>query len=195
MVKAISGIHYDGEKHGITPDGKWYNFLGPATKLEKRLDPKNKDYPASAKPINKLDAVAKKHDIAYQKVSRSYGDKNKNELSKMVRKADEEFIDEVDALDNSNKLEKMVAKGAILAKMKAEDIGFLNKLKFTPREDYKPKNETSQLEAKEEPIKTDEEKIKEKEDEIKAVSQAPEKKFTPRQVFRPLPIEEKTEEM
>ena len=42
--------------------GKKYNYCGPGTKLEDRLnsnDPKYRD------PINKLDAICQQHDIAY----------------------------------------------------------------------------------------------------------------------------------
>ena len=42
-----------------TPAGKKYNYCGPGTKLEERLnsgDPKYRD------PINKLDAICQQHD-------------------------------------------------------------------------------------------------------------------------------------
>ena len=51
-----------GELHLITPTGEKYNYCGPGTKLEERLnsgDPKYRD------PINKLDAICQQHDIAY----------------------------------------------------------------------------------------------------------------------------------
>ena len=51
-----------GELHLITTTGEKYNYCGPSTKLEERLnsgDPKYRD------PINKLDAICQQHDIAY----------------------------------------------------------------------------------------------------------------------------------
>ena len=51
----------------VRPDGtkRKYNFAGPFTKLDKRLNPDDttKDW---SKPINKLDEAAMAHDIAYR---------------------------------------------------------------------------------------------------------------------------------
>ena len=43
-----------------------YNFLGPGSKLNKRLD-ENKNPLPHSKPINKLDEIAMNHDICYEK--------------------------------------------------------------------------------------------------------------------------------
>ena len=43
-----------------------YQFLGPGTKLNKRLD-ENKNPLPHSKPINKLDEIAMNHDICYEK--------------------------------------------------------------------------------------------------------------------------------
>ena len=54
-----------GELHMRTPTMKKYNYCGPGTKLEERLasnDPKIRD------PINNLDSICQRHDIAYSKV-------------------------------------------------------------------------------------------------------------------------------
>ena len=51
-----------GELHMRTPTMKKYNYCGPGTRLEERLssnDPKIRD------PINNLDSICQKHDIAY----------------------------------------------------------------------------------------------------------------------------------
>ena len=53
-----------GELHTRTPTGKKYNCCGPGTKLEERLasnDPKVRD------PINNLDSICQRHDIAYSR--------------------------------------------------------------------------------------------------------------------------------
>ena len=62
-----------GELHLRTPTGKKYNYCGPGTKLEDRLnsnDPKYRD------PINKLDAVSQQHDIAYNEAGDNLGKKH-----------------------------------------------------------------------------------------------------------------------
>ena len=62
-----------GELHMRTPTMKKYNYCGPGTELEKRLasnDPKIRE------PINNLDAICQKHDIAYNE-AKSLKDKHK----------------------------------------------------------------------------------------------------------------------
>ena len=71
-----------GELHMRTPTMKKYNYCGPGTKLEERLtsdDPKYRD------PINNLDAICQKHDIAYSE-AKSLKDKHK---------ADDVMLDEI----------------------------------------------------------------------------------------------------
>ena len=71
-----------GEIHMRTPTMKKYNYCGPGTKLEERLtsnDPKIRD------PINNLDAICQKHDIAYSE-AKSLKDKHK---------ADDMMLDEI----------------------------------------------------------------------------------------------------
>src|SRR3981189_3570599 len=54
------GIIYPGELH--LPS---YNFAGPFTQLEKRLDENDEPLPNSI-PINKIDQIAYYHDIMYR---------------------------------------------------------------------------------------------------------------------------------
>ena len=71
-----------GELHMRTPTGKKYNYCGPGTKLKQRLasnDPKVRD------PINNLDSICQRHDIAY--------DKAKNLKDKHT--ADDIMLDEI----------------------------------------------------------------------------------------------------
>ena len=61
-----------GELHMRTPTLKKYNYCGPGTKLEERLasnDPKIRD------PINNLDSLCQRHDIAYSR-AKSLRDKH-----------------------------------------------------------------------------------------------------------------------
>ena len=71
-----------GELHMRTPTMKKYNYCGPGTKLEERLtsnDPKVRD------PINNLDSICQRHDIAYSE-AKSLKDKHK---------ADDVMLDEI----------------------------------------------------------------------------------------------------
>ena len=71
-----------GEIHMRTPSMKRYNYCGPGTQLEKRLasnDPKIRD------PINELDSICQRHDIAYSE-AKSLKDKHK---------ADDVMLDEI----------------------------------------------------------------------------------------------------
>ena len=53
-----------------------YNFLGPGTKLEKRLNLITKEPLPHSKPINKIDEVALRHDLCYEKYKNTK-DRNK----------------------------------------------------------------------------------------------------------------------
>jgi hypothetical protein len=50
---------------GLIPYVRRYNFCGPGTKLNKRLDAYDRPVPGS-EPINELDAGCMQHDIAYR---------------------------------------------------------------------------------------------------------------------------------
>ena len=71
-----------GELHMRTPTMKKYNYCGPGTKLEQRLASKD---PKIREPINNLDAICQKHDIAYNE-AKSLKDKHK---------ADDMMLDEI----------------------------------------------------------------------------------------------------
>ena len=71
-----------GEIHMRTPTMKKYNYCGPGTKLEERLTSNN---PKIRDPINNLDAICQKHDIAYSE-AKSLKDKHK---------ADDIMLDEI----------------------------------------------------------------------------------------------------
>lgn len=63
----ISHLPFEAHLTDIQPDGKKrkYNFAGPGTQLNKRLDENDQPLPHSL-PINALDAAAMQHDIAYR---------------------------------------------------------------------------------------------------------------------------------
>ena len=75
-----------------------YNFLGPGTKLNKRLDKNNKPL-AHSEPINELDAIALNHDVCYSK-NKSFKNKNRicdkqmlHDLKELKPKSVKEWID------------------------------------------------------------------------------------------------------
>ena len=66
-----------------TPTGEKFNYGGPGTQLEERL---NNDDTKYRNPINKLDAICQAHDIAYSKAG--------DDLSKK-READNVMIKQI----------------------------------------------------------------------------------------------------
>ncbi len=69
-----------------------YNFAGPGTNLKKRLDKNQKPFPGS-KPINRVDASAYRHDIAYEN----------NKSHEARKKADIDMINELNDVINDKK--------------------------------------------------------------------------------------------
>ena len=81
-----------------------HNFTGPGTKLQERLE-------RGDKPINRVDEISKKHDIAYSK--------NKDKKSRHI--ADREMLQQLDEITNPTtreKIERMVVKPIIKTKLK-----------------------------------------------------------------------------
>ena len=74
---------YPGEKHPPT-----YNYLGPGTRLDIRLDENNIPKPGE-EPINEIDQLAYIHDLAYQ-----------SDDINMRHKADQEMINGLKQLKN-----------------------------------------------------------------------------------------------
>lgn len=112
---------YSGETHQImlTTSGLLRaEFSGPGTKVKKRID-------LGIEPINKTDAVAKIHDIAYL----SIGNSKRTTLQKeaLVRKADIAMINSLSKIPSIN---AGLPRAAIQAKIKAEDLGLLSKSRF-----------------------------------------------------------------
>lgn len=95
---------YPGEKH--LPG---HNFTGPGTNLEKRLNPD--DTPkADSIPINRVDAAAYRHDLAYRK----FKDIENRHA------ADRRMIAEMDAIENPTfreRIERMLVKKMMQAKI------------------------------------------------------------------------------
>ena len=67
---AISKIRT--ELHLHTLSGKKYNYCGPNTNLRKTLNP-DKTPRDFSKPVNKVDEICMRHDIAYEEADKGIG--------------------------------------------------------------------------------------------------------------------------
>ena len=104
---------FAGEMHLPSSSGIIYNYMGPKTRLRKRIrrgDP----------PIDEIDQVAMTHDIAYSN-SKTWRD---------VRKADKKFISGIKKAKGS-KITKTIVNSVMRAKIKAEDLGLMKKGSFS----------------------------------------------------------------
>ena len=103
---------YKGEKHLTS-----YKFLGPQTDLKKRLDKDDIPLPNSV-PINRVDAAAFKHDLAYRDAGDSLEKKHEADR-KMVKELEEirnpSFRERVDGFLTKTAMKSKLALGASLA--------------------------------------------------------------------------------
>jgi hypothetical protein len=84
------------------------NYAGPGTNVERRIE-------RNDPPINEIDAVAKKHDISY----------NQNKGNpEAIRKADIDFINELNDLHGINDFDRKAVMLAILGKVALEKLGY-----------------------------------------------------------------------
>ena len=114
---------FKGEKHMIGRSSKTgkirlMNYCGPGTQLEKREK-------IGSQPINKVDAVCKKHDYAYSRIDQA--DISDNEKRKQVRQAD---YDMINSLKNIRGWESAVASLVIKGKIGLETLNIIDRLKF-----------------------------------------------------------------
>lgn len=87
-----------------------YNFVGPQTSLDKRLDANDNPLP-TAKPIYRIDAAAYKHDLAYRDAGEDFSKKHQ---------ADREMKQELDNIQDPSFTEKIdifLVKNAMKAKL------------------------------------------------------------------------------
>lgn len=77
------------ELHYISPFSlKRFNFAGPGTKLDKRLDPRTKLPLPHSQPVNEVDKAAYYHDLAYENMA--------DQQSRKI--ADDVMIQDLDAI-------------------------------------------------------------------------------------------------
>jgi len=122
------------ELHMYDLKGKQYSFCGPGTDLNKRLNPD--DTPKDLyKPINKVDSICQRHDIAYREADKGTGTRHE---------ADKVMIDELSALKNKELnwnefLAKYFTKAVIGIKHKL-GLGFQDDGTILAKELHKPVN-------------------------------------------------------
>ena len=87
-----------------------HSFTGPGTRLDKRLDANDNPLPHSA-PINRVDAAAYRHDLAYR---------DAGEALEAKHQADRQMIAELDAIQDPTireRIDRLLAKNAMKAKL------------------------------------------------------------------------------
>ena len=81
---------------------KRYSFVGPGTKLNKRLD-ENKNPLSHSKPVNKLDEIAMNHDICYEKYSDT---KERNKI------CDKKMLDDIKSNRKTSSINEWIMRRA-----------------------------------------------------------------------------------
>ena len=132
MTTYKNGLTYGG---GIFIDEKYpnerhvhgYNYLGPFTRTDIRLDENYKPR-AGELPINKLDDIAMKHDIAYAKAKNEFlQDGNKQKALGKIHESDRKFISDAAKEGALGKL----ASGIMYTKLKAEQGNIIDSKTFS----------------------------------------------------------------
>jgi len=102
-----------GEYHA--PGG--YNYCGPGTQLK------------GQKAINGADSACEVHDYEYEAFAKNKDKVSKKDLTRMIRESDNKLIN---SIENSgvDDLGSELSKLGIKAKMKLEDFGLLDPMKF-----------------------------------------------------------------
>ena len=81
---------------------KRYSFVGPGTKLNKRLDSNKNPLPHS-KPVNKLDEIAMNHDICYEKYPKT---KERNKI------CDKKMLDDIKSNKKTSSINEFLMRRA-----------------------------------------------------------------------------------
>ena len=81
---------------------KRYSFVGPGTKLNKRLD-ENKNPLPHSKPVNKLDEIAMNHDICYEKYPKT---KERNKI------CDKKMLDDIKSNRKTSSINEFIMRRA-----------------------------------------------------------------------------------
>lgn len=98
----------------------YYRYCGP-----------NTDLTIDDSPTNETDAICKKHDIQYDFITNKVksGELTQEQIKQLVRKADNDMLNELSKLKKKSYLDKLVEL-AIKAKVKLEDYSLLKHSKF-----------------------------------------------------------------
>lgn len=98
ILRPFTTAEYPGERHFFG-----HNYTGPGTRLDIRLDENKRPKPGH-EPVNRVDAAALKHDIAY-----------KSKDLRIRHKADIDLIHDLNNIQNPTKEEKKQMKLVKLA--------------------------------------------------------------------------------
>ena len=79
---------------------KRYSFVGPGTKLNKRLD-ENKNPLPHSKPVNKLDEIVMNHDICYEKYPKT---KERNKI------CDKKMLDDIKSNKKTSSINEWIMR-------------------------------------------------------------------------------------
>lgn len=115
------GKVHDQEKPRHLP---CHNFTGPGTDVWARIN-------AGIKPMNPVDSGSQQHDITYDQVAKALkaGTMSKDKAKQVLRESDKELVRRVRA-NNVPKRDAFIVDKAISGKMKAEDLGIVDPLKY-----------------------------------------------------------------
>lgn len=116
------------ELHYRSPfTGKRFQFAGPGTRLDKRLDPKTKLPLPHSQPVNEVDKAAYLHDLAY------------DEFPDLPRRkiADNVMIEDLDAIRRDKKTNWKVRADALLVGMAMKTKRLLGLGKKKPKRSRK----------------------------------------------------------
>ena len=137
LLDNFTNAKYQGEQHSLSFDprhmGQVYNYVGPGTRLDIRLD-ENLKPKHNEEPLNKLDKISLTHDLAYLKAGNAYKQnptpQNKKAQMDKVWAADDEFIKEAKAQTDDRVIGK-IASTMIKAKETGEKLGVLPSKTFS----------------------------------------------------------------
>lgn len=113
--------------------GQKYNFNGPKTKLQDRMENiENRIPKPNSKPVNKIDEYAMHHDLDFGEIKKSYDrtkktKEDKKHHMKLVHEADERFIQGVRSAEarKADPIVSRISELAIRGKRALEKAGIL----------------------------------------------------------------------
>jgi hypothetical protein len=116
----IGKPQYPNEKHGMDENKNTMHFFGPGTNIKQRRIDKNVIDPKTGismyEPINKIDAIGKQHDLAFEKINNKLNTSQitKDQAIDEINEADNLFLEELKKIHGLNMSAKIGAKAVFL---------------------------------------------------------------------------------